>query len=97
MSTKVLLKYLDSPVRILSFTITDIVGYLSPFFFGAIFDSLLIIPMCSLIAMYFVKKALRRFPRFFLLRSLYWHLPTKQFNKSVKILWPSSSKRLWVK
>jgi len=97
MSTKVLLKHLDSPVRILSLSINDMIGYLSPFFVGAIFDSLLIIPVCGLIAIYFIKRVVRRFPRFYLLRSMYWGFPTQRYNKIVGVRWPHSSKRHWVK
>lgn len=97
MSTKALIKHLDSPLRILSFSINDLLGYLTPFFIGALFDSLLILPLCGFIIIYFIKKMLRRLPRFYLIRYMYWALPTQQFNKNMRASWPASSKRLWVK
>jgi len=97
MSQKALLKHLDSPVRILSLSINDMISYLSPFFIGAIFDSLVIVPLSGLIVIYLIKKAIQRFPRFFLMRWFYWALPTSRYNKIVKISWPPSSKRFWVK
>lgn len=97
MMHRALLKHLDSPVRILSLSINDIVGYAAPFFVGAMFDSLLIIPLCGLILVYLVKRALRRFPRFYLIRQLYWAFPTARYNKLLKVDLPASSKRLWVK
>lgn len=97
MNTKNILKHLDSPVRILSFTVNDLVGYISPFFIGALFDSLLIIPICGLIIIYFAKKLLRKMPQFYFFRYLYWALPTKRYSKITHIAWPPSSKRMWVK
>lgn len=97
MKTKMLLKHLDSPVRILSFSINDLIGYLTPFFVGALFDSLLIIPICGLLLVYITKRLLKRVPRFYVIRYMYWALPTRRYNKLVRISWPASSKRLWVK
>jgi type IV conjugative transfer system protein TraL len=94
---KGLLRHLDNPVRILSFSVNDLMGYMMPFVIGALFNSLLVIPTIGLIIVYFGKKALRRFPKFYLIRSLYWSLPTSKYNKLIRISWPSSSKRLWVK
>lgn len=97
MSTKALLKYLDSPIRVLSLSINDMIGYLTPFFIGALFDSLLILPVSGLIIIYFLKRLLRRLPQFYLIRYMYWVLPTQKYNKIVRVSWPPSSKRLWVK
>lgn len=97
MSTKPLLKYLDNPVRIMSVTIPDLMGYVAPFFIGLMLDSVLIIPTSGWIILYFIKKILKPLPKFYLMRRLYWSIPTSKFNKSVKVSWPSSSKRLWVK
>jgi len=97
MSNKVLLKHLDSPVRILSLSINDMIGYLAPFFIGALFDSLLIIPLCGLLLVYVAKRLLRRLPEGYVIRYMYWVLPTHRYNKLVHVSWPMSSKRLWVK
>lgn len=92
-----LFRHLDSPVRILSFSINDLIGYFAPFFVGAFFDSLLIIPMGGLLLVYIVKRLLRHVSRFYVIRYMYWALPTRRYNKLVRISWPASSKRLWVK
>lgn len=97
MKNQVLLKHLDSPVRILSFSIQDLIGYLIPFFIGTLFDSLLIVPLSGMTLMYFIKKGLRRLARFYLIRHLYWALPTLQYNKILRVALPSSSKRFLVK
>ncbi len=97
MTHKVLLKHLDSPVRILSLSINDMVGYAGPFFVGGMFDSLLIIPLCGLLLVYFLKKTLRKFPRFHFIRYLYWELPTSRYNKLLRVNLPESANRLWVK
>lgn len=97
MTHKVLLKHLDSPVRILSLSINDMVGYAGPFFVGAMFDSLLIIPLCGLLLIYILKRVLRKYPRFHFIRYLYWAFPTTRYNKLLRVDLPASSKRLWVK
>ena len=97
MNHKVLLKHLDSPVRILSLSINDMIGYAGPFFVGAMFDSLLIIPLCGLFLIYLFKRDLRKHPEFYFIRYLYWAFPTARYNKLLKIDFPDSSKRLWIK
>lgn len=97
MTSKVLLKYLDSPVRILSLSLNDLIAYLTPFFIGSFLDSLIIIPFCGLLMIYIAKRLLKKFPRFYLKRYLYWALPTSKYNNMARISWPSSSKRRWVK
>jgi type IV conjugative transfer system protein TraL len=97
MKTKVLLKHLDSPVRILSFSINDLIWYAAPFFIGALCDSLLIVPFFGLTLMYFIKRCLKRLTRFYLIRYLYWALPTLQYDKILRVALPSSSKRFLVK
>lgn len=94
---KPLLKHLDTPVRILSFSIPAMVGYAAPFFVGSMLDSLLIIPLFGLISIYLTKRFLRRFPKFYLMRHLYWTIPTARFNKLLKVSLPPSSKRFWCK
>ena len=97
MKSSVLLKHLDSPVRILTLSVNDFMGYVIPFFIGVMLDSVLIVPICGLIIIHFLKKVLRRLPQFYLVRRTYWALPTRRFNKFARISWPSSSKRFWVK
>lgn len=97
MTTKVLLKHLDSPIRILSLSVHDLMGYITPFLVGALFDSLIIIPLSGLMILYGAKRVLKRFPHFYFMRYLYWAFPTSKYNKIARISWPSSSIRLWVK
>ena len=93
----VLLKHLDNPVRILSFSIGDLIAYLAPFFAGSFFDSLFIIPLMGILIIYLLKKWVKKLPKFYLIRFLYWSLPTKRFNGMLGSNLPSSNKRLWVK
>ena len=97
MKLRPILQHLDSPVRILSFSIQDLIGYLAPFFVGALFDSLFFIPISGLLVVYIVKRILGRFPKFYIIRHLYWNFPTTRFNKILRIQFPPSSKRFWVK
>jgi type IV conjugative transfer system protein TraL len=92
-----ILKKLDNPVRILSFSIGDLVAYLSPFFIGSLFDSLFVVPLIGVVTIFLVKRVLQRFAKFYVMRFLYWSLPTKRFNKMLKIKLPPSNKHLWVK
>jgi len=97
MKLRPILQHLDSPVRILSFSIQDVIGYLAPFFVGALFDSLFFIPITGLFVVYVIKRLLRQFPKFYLVRHLYWIFPTARFNKILRLHFPPSSKRFWVK
>lgn len=94
---KKLLKHLDTPVKILSLSVSDIIGYAAPFFVGSMLDSLLLTPLIGLILIYLTKRFLRRYPKFYLMRHLYWSLPTARFNKLLKASFPPSSKRFWCK
>lgn len=91
------LKHLDDPVRILSFSIGDLIGYLAPFYVGSLFDSLFMIPVLGITSVFLLKKGLRRFPRFYSIRWLYWSLPTRRFNRLMKVDLPPSHKQLWMK
>ncbi len=95
--TNPILKHLDDPIRILAFSIGDLIGYLSTFFIGSLFDSLFVVPLIGIGFVYFLKRILRRFPRFYTVRFLYWSLPTKRFNQMFKLNLPISSIRIWVK
>lgn len=97
MKNQTLLKHLDSPVRILSLSVHDLLGYAIPIFIGAMVDSLILVPLVGLFVVYFAKKPLKRLPRFYLIRYLYWTLPTAQYNKLARVAFPPSSRRLWVK
>lgn len=92
-----ILKHLDEPVRILSFSISDLVGYLAPFFVGSLFDSLFVVPLIGIASVFLAKRMLKRFPRFHGIRFLYWFLPTRRFNRMLKVNLPPSNKHLWVK
>lgn len=91
------LKHLDEPVRILSFSIGDLIGYLTPFFVGSLFDSLFVVPCLGIGCVFVIKKMLKRFPRFYAIRYLYWSLPTGKFNRMMKMNLPMSNKHFWVK
>lgn len=95
-SCNAILKKLDNPVRILSFSIGDLMAYLAPFFIGSLLDSMFFIPVIGIILMFLSKKVLRRFSKFYVMRVLYWSLPTKQFNKILKVKLPPSHKRFWI-
>ena len=92
-----ILKHLDEPVRILSFSIGDLVGYLAPFFIGSLFDSLFVVPLIGIASVFLAKRLLKRLPRFHGIRFLYWSLPTRRFNRMLKVNLPPSNKHLWVK
>ena len=96
-SEDVLLKYLDNPVRILSFSIADLIAYLAPFFAGSFFDSLFVIPLIGIALIYLMKKMLKKLPKLYWIRFLYWALPTKRLNKMLRVNFPFSNKRMWVK
>lgn len=97
MTNRPLLKHLDQPIRILSLSIPDLVGYLIPFFLGALLDHLLLVSAGGMISVYFLKRALKKFPRFYLLRSIYWSLPSSAYNRITKTSLPPSAKRKLVK
>ncbi len=96
-SNKRILNHLDKEMRFITMTMSDVIAYAIPFVLGTIFDSMFVIPFFGLIAVFIVKKFTRRFPRFYLLRSLYWNIPTVRFNKFLKVSFPPSHKRFWVK
>lgn len=93
----VLLKHLDDPVRIVSVSVNDFIAYMLPFFIGIAFDSLTIIPLTGMVVVYLSKRFLKRFPKYFFIRYMYWSLPSKHFNSALKINWPPSHQRFWVK
>ncbi len=97
MKSKALMKYLDNPMRFLTLSMNDFILYVSPFFIGAMFDSIVVIPLSSLIGIRLVKKSIKHLPRFYVIRYLYWVLPTTRFNQALNVNLPFSSKRLWVK
>jgi len=92
-----LLKRLDAPVRFLSFSLNDLIAYLAPFFLGALFDSVFIVPSAGIALVLLMKKILKKFPRFYAIRFLYWSLPTGAFNRGLRVYLPPSHKRIWVK
>jgi type IV conjugative transfer system protein TraL len=93
----IVIKYLDAPMRFLSFSFQDLFGYSLPFFIGALVDDMLTVPLCGLIITYMVKRGLAKLPKFYCLRFLYWNLPTRRFNRLFKVNLPKSEKRIWVK
>jgi type IV conjugative transfer system protein TraL len=97
MSPPFLLKRLDAPVRFLSFSMNDLLSYLAPFFAGALFDSIFIVPVAGMGIVFLMKKLLKKFPKFTAIRYLYWSLPTGAFNRALGVNLPPSNKRIWVK
>lgn len=97
MTPPFLLKRLDAPVRFLSFSMNDLLAYLAPFFVGTLFDSIFIVPATGMGLVFLLKKLLKKFPKFYAIRYLYWSLPTGAFNRAVGVKLPHSNKRIWVK
>lgn len=97
MTPPFLLKRLDAPVRFLSFSMNDLLAYLAPFFVGTLFDSIFIVPATGMALVFLLKKLLKKFPRFYAIRYLYWSLPTGPFNRTLGVKLPHSNKRIWVK
>lgn len=93
----VVLKHLDNPIRILSFSVSDLIAYLSPFFVGSLFDSMFVIPLGGLLIVLILKRFLKRLPKFYLSRFWYWNLPTKSVNRMYKSAFPHSNKRYWAR
>ncbi len=97
MQPQALLKRLDAPVHFLSFSMNDLIAHVTPFFIGALFDSLFIVPAIGSILVIAMKKILKKFPKFTAIRYAYWSFPTNTFNQALKTNFPPSHKRLWVK
>ncbi len=97
MTPHILLKRLNAPLRFLSFSMNDVIAYLTPFFAGALFDSIFFVPAIGIGCVLFLKKILKKFPKFYAIRYLYWSLPTGVFNGAVKVKFPPSHKRIWMK
>lgn len=93
---KRVLNYLDKEMRFITISIGNLMSYSIPFVIGTFCDSLFIIPALGTILVFGFKKFAKRFPKFYIIRSLYWNLPTKRFNKLLKVSLPSSHKRFWV-
>lgn len=97
MQPPILLKRLDAPVRFLSFSMNDLIAHITPFFMGALFDSLFVLPAIGSLFVIATKKILKKFPKFTAIRYAYWSLPTQTFNRALKLRFPPSHKRIWVK
>ena len=95
--TSLLLRRLDAPARFLSFTMGELISYLAPFFVGALLDSLFVVPAAGILGVTFSRKFLKRFPKYYGIRLLYWSLPTKSFNRILRINLPPSNQRIWIK
>ncbi len=92
-----LLRHLDNPIRVLSLSINDLVIYGLPFFIGSLFDSLFVMPAIGLGIVYLGKKAIKGVPKFYMVRYLYWSLPTKRFNRIFRVGFQPSNQRFWSK
>jgi len=84
-------------MRILSFSISDLVAYSAPVFIGSLFDSIFVIPVAGIVGVVAVRRFLKRFPPFYGVRWLYWSLPSNRFNRMLRVNLPPSSKQFWVK
>lgn len=93
---KKILNHLDKEMRFITISVGDLMAYSSPFVVGTFCDSLFVIPACGTVIVFGLKKFTRRFPKFYLFRSLYWYIPTKRFNKLLKLSFPVSHIRFWV-
>jgi len=91
------LRYLDSPIRFLSFEMKDLIFLILPIVLGGVFDSILLFSFCGWGIFFFVKRALGRLPKFYLIRLLYRKLPTKNFNRLFNLKMLPTHKKMWVK
>lgn len=96
-SPRLVLKHLNNPIKILSFSLHDLALYLGPFFLGSLFDSMFIIPVGGLLIAFTLKRLFKRLPRYYIIRFLYWTLPTSKYNRLLKTVLPPSNKRFWVR
>lgn len=92
----IILKHLDAPIRVLSFSLNDLVIYALPLFIGSFLDDMLLLPSLGFLTIYAGKKMVRKFPRYYLINFLYWNLPTKQYRKIFRTKLIPSEKRFWV-
>lgn len=96
-TTTPVINHLNNPVKILTFSLNDLIFYSAPFLVGSLMDSLVAVPLSGLLLVYAIRRLLRRLPRFYFLRALYWHFPTSKYNRLLKTALPPSHKRLWVR
>lgn len=92
-----ILKHLDHPIRFLSFEVRDLVLLIFPIILGGVFDSILMFSLIGWSLFFFIKKALKRSPKFFLIRLLYRKIPTKNFNKLFNLNMLPAHKKMWIK
>ena len=92
-----ILKHLDQPIRFLSFESKDLIFLILPIVFGGVFDSILLFSFIGWALFFFVKRALKRFPKFFFIRWLYRQLPTRNFNQLFNLKMLPTHKMMWVK
>ena len=92
-----ILKHLDHPIRFLSFEAKDLVFLILPIVLGGVFDSILMFSLIGWSTFFFVKRSLKRFPKFFLMRFLYRKLPTKNFNQLFNLKMLPTHKKMWMK
>lgn len=97
MKPKALLQYLDNPVRILMFSVNELIAYMLPFFIGAFFESMFVIPIIGLTLIYMLKRLMRGVPKYYAIRMLYWAIPTSYYNKFLGVRFPPSNQRMWIK
>ena len=92
-----LLKHLDNPMRVITFSVNELIAYAIPFFLGIMVDSFFFISCLGMGLVYMTNKYMRRLPKFYLTGLIYWSLPTSKLNKILKLNLPSSAKRFLVK
>ena len=90
------IKHLDSPIRVLTFSAKDILVYSTPVLAWGLFD----LPTAAVAVAYLLlvlfRKLTKKAPKFAAVRFAYWNLPTKMFNRSLKASFPESNKRHWI-
>ncbi len=85
-----ILKNLDNPTVLLLFTVQD---WALLFLTNHVLISLIIgIPMVKIL-----RKNLKKVPRFYFKRLLYWIFPVSQFNKRAKDNLPPSHVHTWIR
>jgi len=92
----IILKHLDAPIRILSFSLNDLLLYALPIFIGSFLDDMFVIPLVGLLTVFSLKRVCQRIERFYLINMLYWYLPTTRYNRLFKTQLIPSEKRIWM-
>ncbi len=95
-SSRPVIRYLDEPIRFLSFSSGEWAAFSAPFFVGSLVDSLFIVPVLGILSVAGVRKMLKKLPKFYAARFLYASIPTLRLNRMLRVNLPPSHTRFWV-